>query len=60
MSAYTASFGQTKTCFAAAKSAAPGRVARKVGQKVNQITVAGHSDGIHQVSRGSVSILLLL
>ena len=39
MSAYTASFGQTRTCFAAAKSAAPGRVARKVGQVVTQITV---------------------
>ena len=39
MSAYTASFGQTKTCFAAAKSAAPGRVARKVGQVVTKITI---------------------
>ncbi|DBB05356.1 TPA: hypothetical protein ACH3X3_010577 [Trebouxia sp. C0006] len=29
MSAYTVSFGQTKACFAAANSAAPGRVARK-------------------------------
>ena len=39
MSAYTASFGQTKTCFAAANSAAPGRVARKVGQVVIKSTI---------------------
>jgi len=55
MSAYTASLGQTKTCFAAAKSAAPGSVARKVGQVVTKITVVTQPAASHLPHRMLIS-----
>jgi len=55
MSAYTASLGQTKTCFAAAKSAAPGSVARKVGQVVTKITVVTQPAASHLPPRMLIS-----